>query len=1160
MNSQHSYQIKRQRQYQGLKDKQVYLTDTTVLSEGYFKLSDLPVELTAGKNIIKLLGNNNTLKIGTQILFEVTDQNGNVIYSETTDYIDRLGRKIITIYVYPETAVGNALITLLGCATVDLFNSRTIPEEWKNRYNLKWQYQLPVDPRKRNDTEIIFSKQPIISLNEIFKKQNDFKYITCNTPELISGSLTTYSSSIDYNVSYKNISNISQIASNYNEYQSLYTKYSNGVESTSNIRVQEIRNTDQPDTTEIAKNITPSSNNELESRTNVTYKNDSAPTLTLSYPTSELPLTTFRFYKEMEGGLITINNPIDVYPQPQYPYYTSSDEKYEAVITKVINDTTVYLSKPYSRKIIDNKGNIQNIYFTQFNPTQFNLIYNSKYNVIESEAYKNFAEVIITDLEPISGDVFRIKPYVRSVTDATDYVPMTDIILETTNLLKSTSSYALEEYIGEFKSQDFINSYWNTSSNYCNVEPTLSYSNSTLANSMYVTSSGILSNGYWEIYHISESAFQLYKNNSYKLKLDVYGEKNSTEDAECLFVISGSAFNNDNIENTFNGGYIGKVKIQQPNKIFRNLTYEFYPDNDGNGILKFFIKKGLWKISNVSIEGVKDTGFSPNNTKFVIPLKPTWDNDTLDFKFELYDYKGNLCNQVLYLKNVTFDHGYNHYIQGQYNLITGSQFIGRRVGSGIEQTGKHSAIVKSVGYNGYGEANNGGNAGFLLWSGSFVLPDDFSSLYATSYSGVGLELHGGIHSGSKTHALHFDTDSGILQITGSIVATDAVFNNYAIADYLGSRVLIINGTNKNSYLKNYSFRGMNWSYVDLSAEVTDSAMFVRFEEVPDYPITHVQIPQMYSFHDYEIGGNVTFEFINNAAISTSFAHLTSSITYPNPFDGNNYTPINTKLQESNAIKNYSGSFSYLGFNDTIKYDLNDYHNLLSGRPNARYIFTKGYDGFGLTSATNFDNITFTLKQAAIAYQFGTRRNIWIPANQVSFTGNPSDAVQEFYTGSSTIITETPAWRLNTSLPFPYIIGDFIFSFNVPEFVINTTGSIYHQFAVSTALPGTKLIYTTNQKYSVSDFDVESNAPQAISTYILPDDALLNFSIDTFKSTAHNTIIMPHLQSGNFVTYKFSFAYRVALTSIYYIGTRIIFDQTTNFGGFGTMARKNPPIA
>ena len=103
---------------------------------------------------------------------------------------------------------------------------------------------------------------------------------------------------------------------------------------------------------------------------------------------------------------------------------------------------------------------------------------------------------------------------------------------------------------------------------------------------------------------------------------------------------------------------------------------------------------------------------------------------------------------------VTFE-GAPIIIEREDNLLSGSLYTGNAVGKGFEQSGRSSAYLKTVDYEGFVSASVGsGSAGIMFFSGS-VLPNS-----GDNYGGVGLELHGGKGSGS----FRFRTNPSLLEI------------------------------------------------------------------------------------------------------------------------------------------------------------------------------------------------------------------------------------------------------------------------------------------------------------------------------------------------------------------------------------------------------------
>ena len=155
--------------YKGLQFIDVWRTDSSLTSPDYFQISDFPLRLTAGKNLFKLRGNPNNLKIGSYLNIEILDYNGDPIYHEVLNYIDEDKSRVIAIYIYEDTSPGDCIVTLVGEAL-------NVPTEWQGRANVKWSRTVPVNPTISNDSEIIFETLPDIVISEQVATQLDRVY------------------------------------------------------------------------------------------------------------------------------------------------------------------------------------------------------------------------------------------------------------------------------------------------------------------------------------------------------------------------------------------------------------------------------------------------------------------------------------------------------------------------------------------------------------------------------------------------------------------------------------------------------------------------------------------------------------------------------------------------------------------------------------------------------------------------------------------------------------------------------------------------------------------------------------------------------------------------------------------------------------------------
>jgi hypothetical protein len=173
--------------YSGLSNIPTFFTDPTLTSEAIFKITEFPLRLTAGKNLFKLQGNPENLKLGSGISCEVLDSNGDAIYSELLSYIDEDKSRVFAIYIYEDTPPGPSTVTLVG--EVSTLNNINIPEQWRNKINVKWSRQLPTNPTAPNESEIIFVNEPTVTISENIGVHNDRSYSTTQFPAYSTGTV-----------------------------------------------------------------------------------------------------------------------------------------------------------------------------------------------------------------------------------------------------------------------------------------------------------------------------------------------------------------------------------------------------------------------------------------------------------------------------------------------------------------------------------------------------------------------------------------------------------------------------------------------------------------------------------------------------------------------------------------------------------------------------------------------------------------------------------------------------------------------------------------------------------------------------------------------------------------------------------------------------------
>ena len=741
--------------YKGYDTLNTYYSDSSLLSPDIFDISFFPNKLTVGKNLIKFRGNLNSLKIGAPIDVEILDSNGDPIYSEFIDYIDQDGSRVVSIYIYEDTAPGDATITFV--TEITKINDQQIPNNFQNQLNAKWTRTIPVNPLDLNTSTVIFDDLPKVTISENVGVQLNRTYTNGQFPIYNTGQ----------------VSFISQ-------------------------------------------------NNQ--------------PTVIL---------TGGKFNGDMINGTLSV-------PTPSNPLPTSdinaSSTSYTSTISKVLNDTTLQLDFPY--EIFDTQSNFSHT-FNSFDNSAFQIDYEATPQYTPTQNSESFALIQISDLEPDTGDISRIKVYLNSAGTVGTFEQVNDILLPNTEIfIDSTSSLTPDKSIGIFETQSIIDTYWEGHSYQGKTEiaaPTLTWTTSSINNATAITGTLDLSNSNNVYTFQLKNQFSgiFVSQSMYTVTLDAFTQKSGNINPILSIYASGSAFTFDSTDN-FNqelpkklGKKIGEIECLGTSKRYDDISFEFNSDQSGTGVLIFVIESGDWQISDIKTLTDAEYGYTPNYTRFrtEIPTKIKSGNQ-LSFKIEYYNRLGDKSDTINFVRNLNFEGG-NRYIDGSFSMLTGSLFVADTLSSGVEIAGlQNTGYVRSLGYEGFNQATGSGAGGFLLFSGS-ALPQQSE----TTYQGVGLEMVADssnffrfrtnpaeldirtekiFMSGSdveiNTPNFFLGTEgsqfisgsSGNLEISstnfkvtpdGDVTASNANFEGVALANIIRDRAVVITAANSSSYLQ-----------------------------------------------------------------------------------------------------------------------------------------------------------------------------------------------------------------------------------------------------------------------------------------------------------------------------------------------------------------------
>jgi|13_taG_2_1085334.scaffolds.fasta_scaffold01680_2 hypothetical protein len=797
--------------YKGYDTLNTYYSDSSLLSPDIFDISFFPNKLTVGKNLIKFRGNLNSLKIGAPIDVEILDSNGDPIYSEFIDFIDQDGSRVLSIYIYEDTAPGDA--TIIFVTEITKINDQQIPNDFQNQLNAKWTRTIPVNPLDLNTSTVIFDDLPKVTISENVGVQLNRTYANGQFPIYNTGQ----------------ISFVSQ-------------------------------------------------NNQ---------------------PTAIL--TGGKFNGDMINGTLSV-------PTPSNPLPTSdinaSSNIYTSTISKVLNDTTLQLDFPY--EVFDTQSNLSHT-FNSFDNSAFQIEYEATPQYTPTQNSESFALIQISDLEPDTGDISRIKVYLNSAGTVGTFEQVNDILLPNTEIfIDSTSSLTPDKSIGIFETQNIIDTYWEGHSYQGKTEiaaPTLTWTTSSINNATAITGTLDLSNSN-NVYtfQLKNQFSGIFVSQSiYTVTLDAFTQKSGNINPILSIYASGSAFTFDSTDN-FNqelpkklGKKIGEIECLGTSKRYDDISFEFNSDQSGTGVLIFVVESGDWQFSDIRTLTDAEYGYTPNYTRFrtEIPTKIKSGNQ-LSFKIEYYNRLGDKSNTVNFVRNLNFEGG-NRYIDGGFSMLTGSLFVADTLSSGVEIAGlQNTGYVRSLGYEGFNQATGSGAGGFLLFSGS-ALPQQSE----TTYQGVGLEMVSDANNYFKYRTnpsildVHTETfflgnpstqfvsgSSGQLEISssgyhiqanGDITASRFLMDGGTITD----NVTILGSLSANSILTPATINGSPSTPANASSSIsTDGLAIFKSASIAGFTITGGEI--------ISAGAVEASSSITNTNVSLTNFSLAGSIGVTNP--------------------------------------------------------------------------------------------------------------------------------------------------------------------------------------------------------------------------------------------------------------------------------------
>ena len=665
-------------QPRGYNTNRYFIEDTSASSPFYFNIQQFPSVVGGGRSVIVIKGNGDNLRLNSTIDVEIIDANGDNVFVEMTNYIDRFNNYYITFEVYDITAQGPAMVYLVGEALIDE-NGDRIPIEYQGDYNVRWSGDIMLLPFERNNADLYFDKPPSVGIVQVITPE---RALLGESSGPAGSSYLIYTSSInDYTIQ----------TSNFQGYDRDFATSTEILDP----RLQSIlANPNQKPTTtntinsSLRKNISDIENGYLKEQSS---RFGTVVTSASGSIKKDFLGATFNFFSSE-------SSPKNLYPAlPANASVSGSVSEqlalFEANVVEVISSTQMVLSKPLSIVMLDTNQKSKN-YTTTFNykkATNFtaSLSYlpSDGAFVTSSTVSQSYLETTFSDLKPISGEVYRIKTYYKRGIATGEYKLIYDHVVtpveyltdaafpNQTSYAKHDSDYTL---IGHFTNNDIVDQYWDLyvetpNAIYTSIAPIIT--SSSLHESIPISADFSQSYIATTRYNQNYNANQIYTlscllaidpNTEVELYMNSEPLNTNTYIASSYPRAFSKTINKERSRyaDSFNrfGKYLGKVvNDSNKSKYYGRVEFDFLTDSDGLGRPLFRANTidrvnvtGSAYIAEVSIKPLTMNGFSPNLVQFAIPFNSEIDNilalsQSLDFKIEYFDYTGK---QSEYITNI----------------------------------------------------------------------------------------------------------------------------------------------------------------------------------------------------------------------------------------------------------------------------------------------------------------------------------------------------------------------------------------------------------------------------------------------------------------------------------------------------------------------------
>lgn len=670
---------------------QEYIVNDKSTNSPYIDFPDMPTYIGGGVSIVKFYPSTVNLHTLAPLEAEVLDANGDAVRTEIADFRDRFGNYYLSIYTNDNTAEGYGSISFVGVANATLDGEYIEPDQVNRQgFNLIITKPLLIQPFERNSSPLVFDTPPLVEVGQIVaparmttatvdRNQADSlqirytaSFITANVEgfDKVAATSTQIQDSAIRDFAVKNLGGTSTV----NQVPTVIRQEDYDVENGQLIGdTNRFRTIIQLQSGSLTSNFKGAkvTLNKYNTYSNVTRSLGSTTVFAKTNPYNELLI---------QGQTQSLSTQLNQYVGTIVRVLTTSSCIVDLPLQVNIDSYSTARKNPITRTTTHTFRSAKDIktLITYQNPTAL---------VVSNNVSQSYLQFTFQNLKPIGGSVYRIKSFYRQNSLTGDYKLLNDQRVKTTEYLTEANTlnrlfYAKEIspflMIGHFDQANVVSAYWKGYSETATTIDTLAIARNTnvLIDSVRIpvtnpAATSIFTTTGYQIYQQDQvfsisficvlepnTTLEIYANSKI-LSTQLYDASPFAQAFETSKNVEKTRYSAN--DNRF-GKYVGKItNNSNERKDYGRVVFDIDANYDGYGRPLFRVKStdqtntATAYLSEISVAPRQQNGYTPEIYQYAINAPDGFEqliSESVDFKFEYYDYTGQQSEYVTYLNGI----------------------------------------------------------------------------------------------------------------------------------------------------------------------------------------------------------------------------------------------------------------------------------------------------------------------------------------------------------------------------------------------------------------------------------------------------------------------------------------------------------------------------